>query len=125
MAPATRKRSKPFAFSVAVFLALSFTASALAQNIHFLDRNGGEARRALRDLEARAKADPTADTLADLGWAQLLYACSAADAGVSFRGALEREPAIARRARKVERSAASVSPRRRPGERPARRPPCR
>ncbi|MCU0723230.1 MAG: tetratricopeptide repeat protein, partial [Planctomycetes bacterium] len=68
------------------------SAGAGEANLHFLDRNSGEARRALQDLARKAEASPTPDALADLGWARLLYGGPVREARAGFRAALEKDP---------------------------------
>ncbi|GEM_PF-3366147 len=70
-------------------LALAAGRRAGADNVHFLDRNRGEARRVLADLSAKAAKEPTAERLADLGWMRLLYESDPGTAREHFQASLD------------------------------------
>ncbi|MHC4599433.1 MAG: tetratricopeptide repeat protein [Planctomycetota bacterium] len=87
---------KPISNRVVLALAVIAVTALLpapgrADNPHFLDRNSGEARRALQSLRAKAESGAGPDVLADLGWVQLLYACDPDAARRSFHDALAKD----------------------------------
>ncbi|MHC5038671.1 MAG: tetratricopeptide repeat protein, partial [Planctomycetota bacterium] len=85
--------SRTLGFLILAALARAWIPAAVSgENIHFLDRNKGEARRILLERTAEAKEDASPQRLAELGWMHLLYGCAPDRAHECFDAALAKDP---------------------------------